>query len=57
VRTGSEAAGSGIFTPERLQDINGTVSEYLNLQLANHPQQAALKALADELLAERDWRT
>ena len=56
VRTGSEAAGSGIFTPERLQDINGTVSEYIDLQLANHPQQTALKALADELLAERDWR-
>lgn len=52
---GGEAGPAG-FSARRMDDVVGTVNEYLKVQLAAHPQGEEIKALADELLAEGGWR-
>lgn len=56
VEMGLGDGGAACFTPRRMHDVSSTVGEYLDLQLAGHPQRDELKALASELLAEGGWR-
>lgn len=44
------------FSQQNLQDVVGTVREYLTTNLANEPQQEALLALANEILAQEVWK-
>lgn len=44
------------FTPQQMQDVVGTVRDYLRISLSGHPKQDELLILAEELLAEEDWR-
>jgi exonuclease SbcD len=56
VEIGRGNAGTAGFTAQRMDDVVGTVNDYLKVHLAAHPQGAEIKALADELLAEGGWR-
>jgi exonuclease SbcD len=53
---GDSATPMASFAPEKLRDVVGTVRAYLNESLAGHAQREAILALAEELLAEEDWR-
>jgi DNA repair protein SbcD/Mre11 len=53
---GQESAQQANFAPQRMEDVVGTVRDYLSRRLASHGQRDELFALADELLAEEGWR-
>jgi DNA repair exonuclease SbcCD nuclease subunit len=44
------------FAPERVQDVVGTVRDYLQMRLEDHDERDELIGLAEEMLAEGDWR-
>lgn len=44
------------FSQQNLQDVVGTVRDYLTTNLADDPQQEALLALANEILAKEIWK-
>jgi DNA repair protein SbcD/Mre11 len=44
------------FTPERIQNVVGTVRDYLQMRLENHDERDELMQLAEMMLAEGDWR-
>jgi DNA repair protein SbcD/Mre11 len=56
VEVGRGNTGASGFAPQRMQDVIGTVNDYLKVQLAGHPQGKEIKALADDLLAQGGWR-
>jgi|SRR5579859_1495112 len=54
VEIGRDASRAKNFSPNRLQDVAGTVRDYLNKRLEKHPERQELTALAEKLLAEGD---
>ena len=56
IEVGLDGSQDGSFTPQRIQDVAGTVRDYLQTQLAGHEQRDEVLALAESLLAEEDWR-
>ncbi len=55
-KIGEDNAENVAFTAQRIQDVVGTVRDYLQMRLSTHEQRDELSALANALLAEEGWR-
>lgn len=53
---GQSEAQQTMFSQQSIQDVVGTVRDYLTENLIDDPQQEQLLALANELLAEEVWK-
>jgi exonuclease SbcD len=53
---GVRAEQTAMPTQQSLQDVIGTVRDYLRMSLANDPEREQILALANELLATEVWR-
>lgn len=56
IEVGANSSEEAQFTPQRIENVVGTVRDYLQTQLASHAQRDKLLELAESLLAEEDWR-
>jgi len=56
IEDGVTGSSDALFTPERVQDVVGTVRDYLQMRLENHADRDELMQLAEAVLAEGDWK-